>query len=120
MTISIHHADAVTTICVEGELDMLTAPTLAEYVNVVFAGTSRAVVIDLNHVEFLSAAGLEVLASARRTAGPGTGIALVAAGRAVRRPIQLTGIDEILPVFLTRSAAITALTALQRHQSATT
>lgn len=109
--VSIHGAGDVTLMCIGGVLDMLSAPTLAEHVATVLVTCPRAVVIDLTDVEFLSAAGLEVLASARRTAGSSTRLAVVAASRAVRRPIELSGIDETVPVYSTLSAAIAAVTA---------
>jgi anti-anti-sigma factor len=52
---------------VVGELDMVTAPALRECLRIQLIMNPNTLVIDLNEVEFLGAAGVEVLIATRRT-----------------------------------------------------
>jgi anti-anti-sigma factor len=64
--------------------------------------------IDLNAVTFLDSTGLSVLAQAH-AAGTGTAVRVVATDDGMpRRAITLTGMDQLLPVFDTRTAALAA------------
>jgi anti-sigma B factor antagonist len=88
---------------VSGELDMLTAPILTEYVQEQFgrdtASGQRTVVFDLTRVSFLGSAGLAVLAHAQTAAaGRGDAVQIVATARAVLRPLEVTGLDKVLDV----------------------
>ena len=56
-----------------------------------------------------ASAGLEVLVNAHRLAGSGTRLAVVADGPATSRPIQITGVDDYVPLFATANAAMAAL-----------
>jgi anti-sigma B factor antagonist len=59
---------------------------------------SRALGIDLTHVDFLASAGLEVLVAARFTAAATMPVVVVANGPITRRPIEVTGIHELVTV----------------------
>jgi len=88
---------------VSGELDMLTAPILTEYVQEQFgrdaASGPRTVVFDLTRVSFLGSAGLAVLAHAQTAAADrGDAVQIVATARAVLRPLEVTGLDKVLDV----------------------
>jgi anti-sigma B factor antagonist len=92
---------AGTVLVVRGEVDMRTAPVLAEHMERHFSadGGRRPLVFDLTAVGFLGSAGLGVLLSARQRAiDADTTIWVVAGSRAVRRPIQVTGLAGILNV----------------------
>lgn len=87
---------------VAGEVDLATAPALAEALELTRryarkVGGITEIVIDLRPVKFLSAAGLAVLARAHsrchRDAVP---LRVVADRRAVILPLRLTGLDETL------------------------
>jgi anti-anti-sigma factor len=52
---------------VMGELDMLTAPALRDCLRIQLIMKPNTLVIDLNEVEFLGAAGVRVLMATRRT-----------------------------------------------------
>lgn len=86
---------------VAGEIDMLTAPVLTEHVQEQFARVPapRTLVFDLTRVSFLGSAGLAVLAHAQTTASDrGDAVQVVANGRAVLRPLEVTGLDKVLDV----------------------
>jgi anti-sigma B factor antagonist len=84
-----------------GELDMLTAPTLAkqlQYAEAVVVPPAP-VVLDLTGITFLSSAGLSVLITHhKRCVELGSRLEVVASNRAVTRPLNLTGLDSVLVV----------------------
>ncbi|OFJ55316.1 STAS domain-containing protein [Mycolicibacterium grossiae] len=101
--------DGVMVVAITGVIDMLTAPDVHVAVRDVLAGEPAAVLIDLTGVEFLASAGLEVLVNAHRLAGSGTRLAVVADGPATSRPIQITGVDDYVPLYATANEAMAAL-----------
>jgi anti-sigma B factor antagonist len=100
---------------VDGEVDTLTAPRLAarldEALDTADADGST-VVADLSGVTFLASSGLAALINAaRRATGSGRRLHVVAASRAVSRPMQVTGVDAL---FDTHTDVDSALAGLQR------
>ncbi len=99
---------------VTGEVDMLTAPILAEQINYqvgadgVAAG--RSLVVDLTGVGFLGSAGLAVLAEASKRASDQAlpKVRVVAGSRAVLRPIEVTGLDSVLDIHADLASATRA------------
>ena len=84
---------------VAGEVDSSTAPSLRAVVDTAFADGVRALTLDLDGVTFLDSAGLCVLAGAhRRAAEDGVVLRVVASTRAVVRPMQITGLYDLLAV----------------------
>jgi anti-sigma B factor antagonist len=91
-------SSAGSTVCVTGEVDSTTAPGLRNCLLEVIArpGTT-AVEVDLRGVTFLDSAGLSVLAGAhRRAAGRDVRLRVLASSRAVIRPLQITGLWDLL------------------------
>ena len=87
---------------VSGEVDMLTAPNLREVLTAEIADCA-VLVIDLSGVSFLGSAGLAVLVETSHEAQRRqVELRLVAAGRSVRRPLEITGLNEVLTTFPTR------------------
>jgi anti-sigma B factor antagonist len=104
-----------TVLAIRGEIDMRTAPTLAEHVNRHFGGppdaARRPLVFDLTEVAFLGSAGLGVLLAGRQQAiDAGTSVWVVAPSRAVLRPIQVTGLEGLLNVVGDLASALDAIT----------
>lgn len=87
---------------VDGEIDTLTAARLQAGLDeaMTAARTDGAVVVvDLSGVTFLASSGLAVLiGGARRLAELGGRVRLVAASRAVTRPLQVTGADALFDI----------------------
>jgi anti-anti-sigma factor len=84
-----------------GELDMLTAPRLSDQLDVAEAIVvpPAPVVVDLTGLTFLSSAGLSVLlAHHRRCAELGSRLEIVPGGSVVTRPLEATGLNEVLTV----------------------
>jgi anti-sigma B factor antagonist len=99
-------AQDVTVVSVSGEIDMLSAPALRTYVTTNL-GDSGTFLLDLSGVSFLGSAGLAVLVEAAqesRTRAVTFGV--VAADRAVTRPIVATGLGEVFDVHASLDEAL--------------
>jgi anti-sigma B factor antagonist len=80
-----------------GEIDSTSAPVLRDRLESLLDGDVADVCVDLTGVTFLDSAGLCVLAAAhRRAAGQDVGFRVLAASRAVIRPLQITGLWNLL------------------------
>jgi anti-sigma B factor antagonist len=81
---------------VRGELDTLTAPELDAALRELGAGSSGRLVVDLSGVTFLASSGLAVLIqAAQRAEDGGRRLHLVVTSRAVLRPLEVTGSDQL-------------------------
>lgn len=84
-------------VVVSGEVDASSAPVLAHRLDAVLDGRPASVVVDLRGVTFLDSAGLSTLAMAHRRAQEhGGAVRVVASSRAVVRPLQITGLWQLL------------------------
>jgi anti-sigma B factor antagonist len=82
---------------VSGEVDSTSAPQLRDQINALLDDDVQELVLDLDSVTFLDSAGLAVLAGThRRTVTGGVRFRVLASGRAVIRPMQITGLWELL------------------------
>lgn len=105
--------DRVTVLRVSGEIDVLTAPRLDVAIDQAFSadGDERrcGVVVDLSAVTFLSSAGLAVLAAGAQPRTGGQRLVIVANRSATVRPLQVTGLTDLLSVYRTVTEATEAL-----------
>jgi anti-sigma B factor antagonist len=106
---SVADRDGITVVTVGGEIDMFIAPTLEAAIAEGFAADAKALIIDLSAVEFIASAGLQILAATHEKISKSAHFAVVATYPATTRPIQLTGLDEILDVYPTLDDALTAV-----------
>ncbi|SDO45266.1 STAS domain-containing protein [Geodermatophilus sp. DSM 45219] len=84
---------------VAGEVDSSTAPSLRAVLDSALADGVPALTVDLDGVTFLDSAGLCVLAAAhRRAAEDGVRLRVLASNRAVIRPLQITGLYDLLAI----------------------
>ncbi len=98
-------ADGVGTVLAVGDVDLLTAPQLSAALQQAQEGT-QAVLLDLSAVDFLGSAGLSVLVEAARRADDSGGrLAVLVTRHAVRRAIEVTGLDDVLHLFETPADA---------------
>jgi len=82
-----------------GEIDSSTAPQLRERLDAVLGTGVAELVVDLGGVTFLDSAGLCVLAAAhRRAADQDIRLRVLASARAVIRPLEITGLYDLLHV----------------------
>jgi anti-anti-sigma factor len=101
-------ADAVV-LSVSGEVDMLSAPQLAEAIHTASAAGPAALIVDLSKVDFLASAGMTVLVTAQAEVTPPTRFAVVANGPATSRPIKLMGLDSVLSIHSTLDDALSGI-----------
>jgi anti-sigma B factor antagonist len=80
-----------------GEIDSSSAPLLRKHLDAVLDGDVHELTVDLDGVTFLDSAGLCVLAAAhRRAVTTGVRLRVLASSRAVIRPLQITGLWNLL------------------------
>ena len=91
-------------LAVSGEVDSSSAPTLDARLGEVLDKGVTDLTIDLTGVSFLDSAGLCVLAAAhRRAVRSDVRLRVVATSRAVVRPMQITGLYDLLHVVSSES-----------------
>lgn len=101
--------DGVLVVHARGEVDMATVHLLDEQLRAAEAVVvpPARLVLDLTGVTFLASMGLAQLATHHELcAERGTVLRIVASDRLVLRPIQLTGLDEILVIVDTLDDAL--------------
>ncbi len=95
-------------LAVSGDIDMVTAPEFEKQLLAAVRERPGTLVVDLGGVEFLGSAGLTALVAAHQEAADHTKLRVVATSSATARPLQLTGLDQEIPVFATRDEALAA------------
>lgn len=97
VTIDVTTSGATARVTAAGEIDSTSAPVLRQRLDSLLEGDVQELVVDLVEVTFLDSAGLCVLAAAhRRAVGQGARLQVLAASRAVIRPLQITGLWSLL------------------------
>ena len=97
--VSVDVVESGSTACVTaaGEIDSTSAPVLGEQLDALLEGDVQEFTVDLSRVTFLDSAGLCVLAAAhRRALGRDVRMRVLASSRAVIRPLQITGLWDLL------------------------
>ncbi len=111
MNVDITHTDSgITILSLAGRLDLEGARELEG--SFTFETTTRRVlgVVNLAGVSFLASIGIRtLLSSARAQAQRGGKIVLAAADPLVRKVIETSGVDQLIPMFETVDQAQTAL-----------
>jgi anti-sigma B factor antagonist len=94
-----------------GEIDLNTVPLLeTELANALRSASLPMVVLDLGKVGFIGSAGLTALLNAHSTARALSGrLWICGATRPVSRPLEVTGLSELLDVCSTRTEALAHL-----------
>lgn len=96
-------------VLIAGELDAATAPALREELLVLAGEGIDRIVLDCRRLEFVDSFGLGVIVSAKkRLSQEGNALCLVAGAdqRTLRRLLEITGLDQLLPVHPTVSEAV--------------
>jgi len=93
-------------LAVTGELDLATISTLKDVVGAQFVAGGAPVVLDLSELTFCDSTGLGSFVALHREAGAtGTTFALAAPRKRVADLLQISGIDQVVPVFDSVEAA---------------
>lgn len=88
---------AVSVVTATGEVDMLTAPMLRTAIHDTLETPPAILILDLSAVSFLDSSGLETLMETHDTVRA-TQLRVVTS-TAVPRPMQVTGLAEIIAVY---------------------
>ncbi len=95
------------------EIDMASAESLRAALAETAARGHATIVVDLSITQFCDSSGLHVLVRAHRTAlAEGGELRLVIGSRNVPRIFAITGVDQVMPRFADRAAAVTPLPAV--------
>ncbi len=85
-------------IYLEGELDLSDCPRLERALQDAEASLATRILLDLDQLAFIDAAGLNVLVTAwRRSAVDGNRLRVTRAGGSVASMLHLTDLDTVLP-----------------------
>jgi anti-anti-sigma factor len=95
----------VLTVSVVGELDMSTSARVEEAIS--SAASAERVIVDLTKCTFLDSAGVRLLLQTHRKLTPaGARVELVASDPNIRRVLEITSVNTVLPVHSTLDAAL--------------
>jgi anti-anti-sigma factor len=106
-----YHTPAVTVAHVSGEIDLASADTFREGLAEGVA-SGEVFVLDLDGVTFMGSLGFSVLVETHHeTERRNIRWAIVAGQSAISRPLKITGLEQILPIYPSVNEAVAALTA---------
>ena len=97
MNITVKNEEKVYTLIIEGRIDTLTAPELAE----VFRENSEKadkMIFDMSGVDYVSSAGIRAIVSAYRVMGNKDGLVLKGLRKNVLTIIRMTGLEKKLTI----------------------
>jgi anti-anti-sigma factor len=107
MSITLEDVGTVKVVHVTGEVDMATEGQLRRTVTEAMAGEPVALVLDFTDVTFFASAGLHVVVDVQHDAtARGMDLRVVADKRSVLRPLQITGVDQLVTVVASLDQAL--------------
>jgi anti-anti-sigma factor len=114
MDVRVRRLDAVSVLMVTGEIDMLTGPVFAEFLDAELALRPRHLVVDLAEVTFFGSHGVRALLAAierfgRRDNGSTRLHVGLDGNRFVARTLQITGLTELIDVHPETAELVAAL-----------
>jgi anti-sigma B factor antagonist len=109
ITTSVAHREGVAVVSIGGEIDLSTAPAFEEVIAEALQEDPPALVVELSGVTFMASVGLRILAATQQGVGKSIQLAVVADHAAASRPMQLTGLDNVISLYPTLDEALTAL-----------
>ena len=101
-----HWVERAVVVAAWGDLDLATAPRLADAIEAAARKEPAALIVDLSRVDFLASAGMTVLITAHRDIAPSARFGVVADGPSTSRPLKMIGIDTIVDVYRTLDEAL--------------
>ena len=97
VTFDVSRTDTSAAVHAAGEIDSTSAPLLSKHLADMLDSDVRELTVDLRGVSFLDSAGLCVLATVhRRAVRQDVQMRVLASSRAVVRPLQITGLWDLL------------------------
>ncbi|MGC7094828.1 STAS domain-containing protein [Amycolatopsis lurida] len=107
LNIQAEHTGQARVVEVSGEVDLATKSQFDTELSAALEPPAPVLVVDLSEVGFLSSCGLQVLLElAQRAERRRCDLRVVCAGRPVRRPIEIVGLDRKLRLFGSREQAL--------------
>lgn len=95
---------------VSGELDMNTAPELDSKLELAVGQEGCSVMLDLSGCEFIDSTGIALIVRAwQQLDGSGRKLALCCINHQVRRLLEITGVEDSIPMHEDRGAALAEL-----------
>jgi anti-sigma B factor antagonist len=92
---SSNSAPSTVTICVTGEIDMVTAPQLFDCLRLATEGKPRRLIVELSRVSFMDSSGINALVKTHKRL-PGTSeIVLRGLQPNVRRVLEITAVENL-------------------------
>ncbi|WP_099037806.1 STAS domain-containing protein [Mycobacterium neglectum] len=110
ITTSVSYDEGVAVLSVTGEIDLATVPAFEAAIADALTQRPTALIVDLSAVDFLASAGLQALVATHENVNGTARFAVVADGPATSRPIELTGLNQILSLHSSLSDAKAAVT----------
>jgi anti-sigma B factor antagonist len=105
--------NGVRLVSVCGELDLATSPQVRELLTDVAKDDAQPLVIDLARCDFVDSTGLAALLHGAKPAQNGESrVAIISQAGDVRRMLELSAIDQSIPVFGDREQAVAAVLAM--------
>lgn len=104
--------DGVRIVAVRGELDLSTAPDLEGPLDAAVDGGGSAVLIDLARCEFIDSTGIALIVRGWQKLeadGNGGRLAICSPNDQVRRVLDVSGLDQSIPVHASRDEGVAAL-----------
>lgn len=96
LEIEIDRSGGVMRIRLNGELDMLTAPLLADALGRLGTSGRRQLLVDMTELSFMDRAGLAALSAVATDRTRRSKVAVTGCRPNVRRVFELTGLDELI------------------------
>jgi anti-sigma B factor antagonist len=97
VSVTVSGTGPIVRVTATGEVDSTSAPVLRQHLETLLDGDVRELTVDLGQVTFLDSAGLCVLAAThRRAVRQDVAMRVLASSRAVIRPLQITGLWDLL------------------------
>lgn len=107
---SVRVVSGVSVLQVLGPVDMLSRDDFEAAIDQALAVASKAVVVDLSAAGLFGSVGFAGLLKLHRAAEGILPVAVVAESLTTRRPLQVMGVEQIMPLHNTLTDAINALT----------
>ncbi|MGE0065991.1 MAG: STAS domain-containing protein [Solirubrobacterales bacterium] len=107
--------DGVRIVAVRGELDLSTAPDLQGPLDAALDDGRASVLIDLSECEFIDSTGIALIVRAWQrlggdgNSGPGGRLVICTDRDQVRRVLDVSGLDQSIPVHASREDGLAAL-----------
>jgi anti-sigma B factor antagonist len=110
LKVTCRHQGEYVVMSVQGEIDLYTVPRLQrELTSVLTAGGPVRLIVDLSGVDFCDSTGVNVLLAGHRQAREAGGDLELAAPRpAVRKILQVTGLEAVFTVIENPPQAVTS------------